>query len=401
MNLARPCPADNTESRPMSEYQYYEFVATDRPLDDRQLDELRSLSTRAVITRTSFVNEYHWGNFRGDPLVLMERYFDAFLYLANWGTREVMIRVPARLLTLDTAQQYLVGDAVSARLGGDQVILCMTSEDDAGDWEQGCEGWLSSIIPARAELAAGDLRALYLAWLLSAQTELDDDEIEPPVPPGLGTLTGPLQSLADFLRIDKDLIAVAATASDQSPGQLSSDTDLTAWIESIPTAEKNALLLSVVRDDDRHLRAQLLRRFHDTGSTRSSVGERTVGQLLATAAARREARELHAEQARAEQAARRQQQAAIAREKYLESLAPQEDDVWHRVSTLIDTKKPREYDTAVQLLQDLRDLAERRRHSDAFEQRLTQLRLQHQRKPSLLQRFDRAGLPATSVSPTG
>jgi hypothetical protein len=168
----------------MGEYQYYEFVATDRPLDDRQLDDLRSLSTRAVITRTSFVNEYHWGNFRGDPLVLMERYFDAFLDLANWGARKVMIRVPARLLTLDAAQQYLVGDAVSARLGGDQVILCMTSEDDAGDWEQGGGGWLSSIIPARAELAAGDLRALYLAWLLSAQTELDDEEIEPPVPPG-------------------------------------------------------------------------------------------------------------------------------------------------------------------------------------------------------------------------
>jgi hypothetical protein len=331
----------------------------------------------------------------------MERYFDAFLYLANWGTREVMIRVPARLLTLNTAQQYLVGDAASARLRGDQVILCMTSEDDAGDWEQGGEGWLSSIIPARAELAAGDLRALYLAWLLSAQTELDDDELEPPVPPGLGTLTGPLQSLADFLRIDKDLIAVAATASDQSPGKISTDTDLADWIESIPTAEKNALLLGVVRDDDRHLRAELLRRFHDTGSTRSSVGERTVRDLLAAADARREARELHAEQARAEQAARRQQQAAIARENYLESLAPQEEEVWQRVSTLIDTKKPRDYDIAVRLLQDLRDLAERRRHSDAFEQRLMQLRVEHRRKPSLLQRFDQAGLPAGSVSRTG
>ena len=105
------------------------------------------------------------------------------------------------------------------------------------------------------------------------------------MPPGLGTLTGPLHSLADFLRIDKDLIAVAATASDQSPGRISSDTNLAAWIESIPAAEKNALLLSVVRDDDRHLRAELLRRFHDTGSTRSSVGERTVGQLLARCSA--------------------------------------------------------------------------------------------------------------------
>ncbi len=58
----------------------------DRPLDERQLAELRALSSRARITTTSFVNTYEWGNFRGDPRKLMERYFDAFLYLTNWNT---------------------------------------------------------------------------------------------------------------------------------------------------------------------------------------------------------------------------------------------------------------------------------------------------------------------------
>jgi hypothetical protein len=65
----------------VSEYQYYEFAAVDRPLDDRQLGELRALSTRADITSTSFVNTYNWGSFQGDPRVMMEKYFDAFLYL--------------------------------------------------------------------------------------------------------------------------------------------------------------------------------------------------------------------------------------------------------------------------------------------------------------------------------
>ncbi|TCO34672.1 hypothetical protein EV652_102740 [Kribbella steppae] len=44
----------------MSEYQYYEFLAIDRPLDDDEQAAVRSLSTRARITATSFVNEYHW-----------------------------------------------------------------------------------------------------------------------------------------------------------------------------------------------------------------------------------------------------------------------------------------------------------------------------------------------------
>jgi hypothetical protein len=57
------------------------------------------------ITATSFVNEYHWGDFRGNPDALMERYFDAFLYLANWGTRRLMIRLPRGLLDLGVAER--------------------------------------------------------------------------------------------------------------------------------------------------------------------------------------------------------------------------------------------------------------------------------------------------------
>jgi hypothetical protein len=69
----------------VSEYQYYKFLAIDRPLDDDEQTEVRSLSTRARITATSFVNEYNWGDFKGDPNRLMERYYDAHLYVANWA----------------------------------------------------------------------------------------------------------------------------------------------------------------------------------------------------------------------------------------------------------------------------------------------------------------------------
>jgi hypothetical protein len=77
----------------MSEYQYYEFLAVDRPLTVAEQAEVRELSTRARITSTSFTNEYHWGDFRGDPRALMRRYYDAHLYLANWGTHQIMLRL--------------------------------------------------------------------------------------------------------------------------------------------------------------------------------------------------------------------------------------------------------------------------------------------------------------------
>jgi len=76
----------------MSEYQYYEFRSIDRPLSARQMDELRKVSSRARITPGGFVNDYNYGDFRGDPDKLIDKYFDAFLHLANWGTRWLMLR---------------------------------------------------------------------------------------------------------------------------------------------------------------------------------------------------------------------------------------------------------------------------------------------------------------------
>ena len=42
----------------MSEFQYYEFLAVDRPLTAEQMAELRSISSRAEITPTRLTNAY-------------------------------------------------------------------------------------------------------------------------------------------------------------------------------------------------------------------------------------------------------------------------------------------------------------------------------------------------------
>ncbi|MDD5206326.1 MAG: hypothetical protein PHS17_12940, partial [Desulfobacterales bacterium] len=88
----------------MSEYQYYEFLAIDRPLTAEETDALRALSTRAHITPVSFTNEYQWGNFRGNPDDLMRRFFDAHVYVANWRTAVFMVRLPIEALPKNTAQ---------------------------------------------------------------------------------------------------------------------------------------------------------------------------------------------------------------------------------------------------------------------------------------------------------
>jgi len=66
--------------------------------------------------------------------------------------------------------------------------------------------------------------------------------------------------------------------------------------------------------------------------------------------------------------------------------------LWNEVEDLIATKQPKGYDHTVKLLLDLRDLAARKGKRDDFGARLDGLRAAHPRKPSLINRLERAGL---------
>jgi hypothetical protein len=381
----------------MSEYQYYEFQAVDRPLTEQQMSEMRSYSTRARITATSFVNEYSWGNFKGDENAWMEKYFDAFLYLANWGTHILMLRLPARLLELGTAHQYCRRSA-SVREKGGKIILTFASDEEAGDeWVEG-DGQLSSLISVRAELARGDLRALYLGWLLCAQNgELDDDEIEPPVPAGLGQLSASLESFAEFLRIDSDLIDAAAAASPPLVEMEPDPAEIREWVARLPSAEKDDLLALLIGGSDGAPVTELVQRMRRERASAPHGADPTVAERRTVAALVRAGEQAADERMRiaAEKAAQKKAQseraAARARAMHLDQLAGREPVLWRKVESLVAIKQPKSYDQAVELLVDLRDLAARK-NEVGFRQQVEALRAAHGGKRTLIARLDRAGL---------
>src|SRR5262249_38236851 len=161
--------------------QYYEFRALDRPLDSDARAALRKITSRAEITSTSLVNEYHFGDFKGNPQKLMEQYFDAFLYLANWGTRTVMLRIPGVALSLADVKPYVLEDNdfddFFAWQTKDHVIVAfeMRDENREIDFDVNPGECLDPILPVRHELISGDRRPLYLGWLLAAQQAYFDD----------------------------------------------------------------------------------------------------------------------------------------------------------------------------------------------------------------------------------
>lgn len=382
----------------MSEYQYFEFVAIDRRLTEAEMADLRALSTRARISTTSFENTYHWGDFRGDPRVMVERHFDAYLHLTNWGTRHLMFRFPADLLDEDSAAPYCGTDAAEAWTRDGHTVLSLVCDDDGGqDWddEEG-EGLLASIVPVRADLAAGDRRLLYLGWLLAAQSgDLDDDEISPPVPAGLDELSGAVQAAVEFLRVDTDLIAAAAEFSAPTPAR-PADVDLAAWVGHLPAAEKNALLLKVMRGEQAQVAARLHRRFRaETGGDLIGSDDRglpAVGELLDVAARRALERRRNADAARVAALARREQARVEAVRRRRVALAAEGKRAWVRVARHIEGRKPTEYDAAVAVLTDLQVIGQEQDAIAEFDRRLAALRLEHARKPTLQERLDAAGL---------
>jgi hypothetical protein len=50
---------------------------------------------------------------------MMEKYFDFFMYLANWGSYHLMIRVPNWALNRRQLKPYLDGEVVSLHEVGD------------------------------------------------------------------------------------------------------------------------------------------------------------------------------------------------------------------------------------------------------------------------------------------
>jgi hypothetical protein len=405
----------------MSEYQYYEFVAIDRPLTREQMSELRGISSRAEITPTRFTNTYNYGDFRGDEQELLERYFDAHVYIANWGSHILMFGLPLSAVDVDALQAYGIDGGFGARVRGDRVILTFEKQDQdgGGAWVDEDEGpaWMASLVSLRADLIRGDLRAAYLGWLRGAQDEgyiaedeesgglhavdEDDDEdlegedLEPPVPPGLGSLSAPLQELVRFLEIDEDLVAVAAEASETLKDSGPSEPDLRKWIGALPPADKDALLLRVLRGDVR-LQPELLRRFRqETGSESAGVNRtsRTIGQLLKASESRTTERKQREAEAAAKERKRRAEEAARAREVHLKSLEGREGELWLRVEEHIGRKQQNEYDRAVELLRYLRELAERAHDLDEFGSQLRAMRDRHHSKSSFIRRLDAARFP--------
>lgn len=367
----------------MSEYQYYEFQAIDRPLTAKEQDEVRKHSSRVKLSPTQAVFEYHYGDFRGKPEEVLAQYFDMMFYIANWGTWQLMFRFPKAIVDANWFRPYALRDTITVSTTSKYLILNIeiNEEEGIGNWIEG-EEWMPRLLPLRNQLLQGDLRLLYLVWLRTApylaDDVLEDDPVEPPIPPNLDRLSEPLRAFAELVELDLDWVTAAAQASPRQKPV--AEPPLEDWLSALSVDEKQEFLLKLVRREP-HVDLQLIQRLKElAGTTQPAVqlspGQRRLSELQAIAETIGEKR-----QQRERNAARKK------RTKELEALAPQAAQTWKRIEELIELKQSKPYDQATALLIDLRDLAEHQGRLPEFTQRFEQLKATYQSRPALIARF--------------
>lgn len=365
----------------MSEYQYYEFQSIDRPLTEDEQAEIRKLSSRVVLTSTHAAFTYNFGDFRGRPEKVLEQYFDVMLYVANWGTRRLMFRFPKSLIDLRHVRPYEVEDIIEFNWTDKHVILDIHfNEEDLSFWVSG-EGRLSSLARLRDDLLRQDYRLLYLAWLKAVSLRaLDESETEPPVPPGLGSLSAALRAFVDLVELDPQLIAVAAKASVEQ--EALPEDELHRAIRRLSHGECEDYLLRLLQGEPQ-LAMALRTRLQQLAGVRQTIhtGQRTIEELLA-----------NAEEERQTEAAARAREAERKRLAELEALAKREDAAWEEVEILLKKYAARNYEQAVMLISSLREVAVYKKTEALFQTRLNGIYERYRTRQAFLDRLRTTGL---------
>jgi hypothetical protein len=378
----------------VSEYQYHEWQAVDRMLTPEEEIAVNTLSSHIEVGSSRAIVTYHWSNFRHDPKQVLLKYFDAYFYLANWGSLRLMFRFPKGLLDAADIEPYCVDEYITLETIGEYQVLDLDfGPEDGGCWMEGAAG-LSYFIHLRADLLEGDYRLLYLAWLKAmtlcgdplAESECEDDELDiivhdrqPPIPPGLRELSPPLQSFVRVFEVEPFLVQAAAEASPDLEKTLSVvDSEL---IERLPREERDGFLLRLAQGDPAVGLA-----------LRKRLGA-FLPQKPSQPARRRTIREL-IQRAQVLDRAEKERQAEAARQKHIaemEALASREKQVWTQVEELLESGGTiaSVYDEVTALLDKLEQLSEFQQTQDVFRGRVHQLAQEYARRPSLIGRWKR------------
>lgn len=348
----------------MSEYQYVAFQAVDGPLSDEQLAFAQRQSTRAEVSRWSFSVEYQYSDFGGDVDGLLRRGYDVFLQYANYGIREIKLRLPNGMpFDKRVCERYLDGENSSWKRDakGSGGILTLSPFHESGDLEDVWEMQkpLEAAIRVRERLMRGDLRPLYLLWLCATNNAYSDpgEMIEPPVPHGIGEAATWGGEVLTFFGLDPLMLVAAGKDVGAAPTDETQD-HAARWVNALGEQRAKDTLLRLLTGDTAGVKANLLAEIRDSGTPDgwpTSDKRRTFDELLQKAAALRV--EEKEKKARKAQAKAKQKAAKAERERAdrMKEMVKHPDEWTRESQRLADAGGIHNYEASAEILHDLRE----------------------------------------------
>ncbi len=382
----------------MSEYQCYQFKSFDRPLTPAERKEVSSWSSRVNASSTSATFTYSYGDFPKKEENVVLRYFDAMLYFANWGTRQLLLRFPKDLIDFN-ALKVFTSDSdrfhdlhISVKPKKEYVLieLYWNEEEGGGGWYEEDDFDVNDFQAIRKAIINGDYRGLYLFWLKVAATKpvIDEDEFDedddyvapiPPIPSNLGKIDSSLQAIIDFFEIDEDLVAAAQNFSKT---QKKTEINYENLLQQLPETERTNFLNKLLKDESllatqfRKRLDKLLPKAKQTDVSAPSIQEILEGKIGATQV--REKREA--------------EEAAKAHKVKMEKVRKEAAIHWKTVYFNLERKSGKSYDIATEALRDLQDAAEFFGTLDDFTVKMREVRAKYGRSLTLTRRFEKAKL---------
>lgn len=389
----------------MGHFQAYKFLAVDQPLSSAARKEVAALSSRSKVSSTSASFVYHYGDFKGDPEMVLIEHFDLYMYFSNFGERYLTLKFPK-----NTVDHWAIKDYEIDIWGHGIIIKNMSyclliqlewnDEDGGGGWLEEDDYDLADFIRIREAIIDGDYSALFLFWLKIASNKTDFDEEEydddiyedeeddleegdiktPPIPPKLAKSKHLLDAFINYLEIDKDL-ANAAILAAKSLKVKPQTINYENLLEQLSEVEKDMFLMQLL-DGEPRVDLQLKKHLEKQVQKNKSLSNTTTLQTIFNLQ----------HQAQAERKAEERQIAEQQHKAKMEKLAREESIVWNSVYFNLNRKSGNSYQLATDMLVDLKALAIYQNKLASFQEQMTEIKEKYGRSRALLNRLSNAGL---------
>jgi len=368
----------------VSEYQYYKFERLDGYLDAKARQALRSISSRAEISATSFQVYYTYSDLKAEPSELILKYFDIGFYYADWGSIDAYIKLPAG--TLPEALLGFSSDGLHVHENDEwQLLIFSLEEYDEYFDDEHADDFFQYLAGLRCGLMQGDWRLVYFMWLKAFDFN-DDVEQMPLIQFDFEHLSEELQAFAALYDIPLALVKALAMVLSEQPSHQAKQTQLTldAWLHNLSEAEKDTLLRTLFEQ------GQLTRHQALALTRKEPVNTDEIYQYWLTPAVISPFIEQAQSQLQQEQAAALAKKLAIEKaekEKALTDIYNQREHYWQQSQEQADRTCASGYDAASRYLHQLFDAYQFKADEAAFEQRFKRFVVANNSRKALLNRL--------------